>query len=349
MSATPRPPQVTLAGGVIMAGSVAVVVGAFDRVSKLHSLELRTQVQHELSPGWIKDAGVGVDQVLSMMHVMALVAAGCATAAAILGWYVLRGSRSARLAVSILAVPILVAGLDSASVFALLVAAAAAALWTPSARAWFRDASSLGSSTQGFRDASSLGSSTQGLSGDPIRTPSAQRPDGDAATPAAGTEPPSGPPAPSGVPLPPAPERARPGGVLTAALLTWIFSGLTLLGLGAALAYTLANPGDLWRTALDREPSLADQGVTQHYVVVAMCVLLGVLGLLCVAAMVVAVFVVRRAPWARVTLIVLAAIGAGFLLLATLGTGVAVVPLAAAGVTIALLARHDVARWFDPR
>lgn len=338
MSATPRPPQVTLAGGVIMAGSVAVVVGAFDRVSKLHSLELRTQVQHELSPGWIKDAGVGVDQVLSMMHVMALVAAGCATAAAILGWYVLRGSRSARLAVSILAVPILVAGLDSASVFALLVAAAAAALWTPSARAWFRDASSLGSSTQGLRDDPA-----------PVRTPSAQRPDDDAATPAAGTEPPSGPPAPSGVPLPSAPERARPGGVLTAALLTWIFSGLTLLGLGAALAYTLANPGDLWRTALDREPSLADQGLTQHYVVVAMCVLLGVLGLLCVAAMVVAVFVVRRAPWARVTLIVLAAIGAGFLLLATLGTGVAVVPLAAAGVTIALLARHDVARWFDPR
>ena len=74
---------------------------------------------------------------------------------------------------------------------------------------------------------------------------------------------------------------------------------------------------------------------------------LGALGLLCVAASVVAVFVVRRASWARVTLIVLTAIAAAFLLIGAIGTGVAVVPLGAAGLTIALLARHDTVRWFD--
>jgi hypothetical protein len=318
MSATPRPRQVTVAGWVIMAGCVAVVVAAFEQVSQLHSLDTRTSIQHDLTEGPFKGLGVSVDQILATMHVLALVAAACATAAAILGWQVLQRSRSARIALSILAVPLLVAGLGSAAFFAFLVAASVAMLWTPPAATWFRGESPSPGGSAAAPSAPAAAPAAEPHAAEPVR------------------------PAPSAALSP----GARPGGVLAAAILTWIFSGLTLVALVGSLVYVLANADSVWHTALQREPSLADQGATQQLLVVTMCVLVGVLGLLCVAAAVVAVFVVRRAPWARVTLIVLASIAAAGLALATLASGVSGVPLIGAVVTIALLARHDSVRWF---
>ena len=323
-----RPRQVTVAGWVIMAGCVAVVVGAFEQVARLHSLDTRTSIQHDLTDGPVKRLGVSVDQMLSAMHALALVAAACATAAAILGWQVLQRSRSARLVLSILAVPLLIAGLGSASLFAFLVAGAVAMLWTPAAAAWFRGDPLGTSSTPGFPRESPEGSSgSPDLSAAATSRAEAAEPVRPAATPA------------------PSPD-ARPGGVLAAAILTWVFAGLTLLALCGSLAYFVANTDDVWRTTLQREPSLADQGISEHVLLVVMSVMVAVLGLLCVAAAVVAVFVVRRAPWARVTLIVLASIAAAGLALATLASGVAGVPLVGAVVTIALLARQDAVRWF---
>ena len=66
-----------------------------------------------------------------------MVAAGCATAAAILGYQVLRRSRSARLALTLLAVPLFVTGLVTGGFTSSVVAASAVMLWFQPARDWF--------------------------------------------------------------------------------------------------------------------------------------------------------------------------------------------------------------------
>ena len=66
-----------------------------------------------------------------------MVTAGCATAAGILGYQVLRRSRSARAAVTVLAVPLFLAGMVTGGFITSVVAASAAILWLQPARSWF--------------------------------------------------------------------------------------------------------------------------------------------------------------------------------------------------------------------
>ena len=122
---TPRPRQVTLVGWLTMVGSVAVVALVFDRLAGLNSLETRQAVEKFLAEPPGSDLGVGVDGVLSVIRTLSMVAAGCATAAAILGYQVLRRSRSARLALTVLAVPLFVAGMVTGGFVSSLVAASA--------------------------------------------------------------------------------------------------------------------------------------------------------------------------------------------------------------------------------
>ena len=71
------------------------------------------------------------------MRVGLMVAAACAAATAVLGVYALQGSRSARLALSILAVPILLTAPLTGGLMAALVAAATMMLWSGPARDWY--------------------------------------------------------------------------------------------------------------------------------------------------------------------------------------------------------------------
>ena len=109
----------------------------FDRVAGLHTLETRESVEQFLAEPPGRDLGLGVDGVLSMMRTLAMVAGGCATAAAILGYHVLQRSRSARLALTILAVPLFVAGMVTGGFVSSLVAASAVMLWFQPSRDWF--------------------------------------------------------------------------------------------------------------------------------------------------------------------------------------------------------------------
>src|SRR6476619_7475050 len=153
-STPPRPRQVTLAAWLIMVGSALVVLMVFDRITGLHTLETRQSVQKFLSEPPGRDLGLGVEGVLSIIRTAAMVAAGCATAAAILGYQVLRRSRSARVALSVLALPLFLSGMVTGGFLSSVVAAAALMLWLPPSREWFRDGPSSRetSSTQGFRD-----------------------------------------------------------------------------------------------------------------------------------------------------------------------------------------------------
>ena len=69
-----------------------------------------------------------------------MVAAGCATAAGILGYQVLRRSKSARLALTVLAAPLFLTGMVTGGFVSSLVAASAVMLWLQPARDWFRTA-----------------------------------------------------------------------------------------------------------------------------------------------------------------------------------------------------------------
>ena len=66
-----------------------------------------------------------------------MIAAGCATAAVILGYQVLRRSRTARIGLTVLAVPLLFSGMVTGGFLSSIVVACALLLWLQPARDWF--------------------------------------------------------------------------------------------------------------------------------------------------------------------------------------------------------------------
>ena len=136
--AAPRPAQVTIAASLVMGGSVFLVLAAFEQIAGLRSMETREAVEEFVSDGFGQTLGLDVQGALSLIRVLTMITAGCATAAAILGYQVLRRSRSARLALSILAVPILVAGFGFSEgvYFAPVIVSAIAMMWVQPAKDW---------------------------------------------------------------------------------------------------------------------------------------------------------------------------------------------------------------------
>src|SRR4051794_1218861 len=108
-----RPPQVTIAGGIVIAGSFFVVLQMWDRITGLHSLETRTTLAAYLSDSRLGRDGVALAQLTTIARVSAMAAAAIATATLILGWQVTRRSRGARLVLSVLAAALLLAGIVS--------------------------------------------------------------------------------------------------------------------------------------------------------------------------------------------------------------------------------------------
>ena len=132
-----RPTQVTAAAWIIVIGSALLVLGAFQTVADLRSLETRDSIETVLADSPFRDSGIGVESVRSAIRVAAMVLGGCAAAAAILGYQLLRRDRTARLVLSVLAVPLVVAGLAADPILTAMVGAAIAMLWVHPARDWF--------------------------------------------------------------------------------------------------------------------------------------------------------------------------------------------------------------------
>ncbi|WP_166134504.1 hypothetical protein [Nocardioides ochotonae] len=136
-SSPSRPRQVTFAAWLIMGGSLFVLVSAFEQMAGVQSLDTRRAVQDFLAEPPADGLGVGVQDVLNTLRVMVLITGACATATLILGFQVLQRSRSARLALSVLAVPLFVCGLVVGGIMSSFVAAAVVMLWVQPARDWF--------------------------------------------------------------------------------------------------------------------------------------------------------------------------------------------------------------------
>lgn len=313
-----RPRQVTLAGWLIVVGSVLTVLSAFERMSGLHSLETQEAISDFLSQPPGDGLGLSVDGVQSLLRVLALVAGATAAAAAILGFQVLSRSRSARVALTVLALPLFVGGMAVFGFLAALVVIAVVMLWLQPAKDWFNGV-----------------------------TP-ARPADRSAAAPAApvrpagpaGVRPPAAPAAPAA--RPPA---ARPSSVTAACIVTWVACGLVLGVLGMTLLVLLAAPDLVFDEVRRQDPGFGRDGLSEAEVRQAAFVGGAVAGTWCLAAIGFAVATFNGYRWGWVALVISTVAAGAASALLMLGSLVMVVPMAAAAVTMGLLLRPESRAW----
>ncbi len=309
-----------------MIGSAVVVLSAFDRIAGLRSIESRESVLNFLSKPPGEDLGLSLDQVLDLIQLLTLIAGACATAAGILGFWVLKGSKQARLVLAVLAVPLLVTGLATGGFVSSLVAVSAVMLWLQPARNWFEG-----------RPAPT-----------PPEPPQVALPVGPAVEqPPAHTEPVAWP-APYGT-RSPAPRLARPPAVVWACVLTCVFCGIVVAALGVTVLVMLASPDALFEELHRQNPDLADQGLTDSEIRTASLITAGVILPWCMAAAGFAIQAFRRVPWGRRALLISGAVAGAVSLVGLFASPIMVLPLGAAVATVALLARPDVRAWYDAR
>ena len=366
-TAARRPGQVTAAALTIMLASTLVVVFAFEMVAGLRSLETRERLGELLADPYVRAAGFDLATMRAMLHVASLVSAGCAAAAAILGYRLLRRDRAARTALTLLAVPMTLAGVLSGGVLTLVVAAAVAVLWCQPARAWFAPGGHPG----GVRHPAFAGHPSQPPSTDtptrvaPAATPlPGARQTGSSGPPAAPS--PGAPPAHWARDLPPGPTEPppgafgqaarptgpavrRPGAVVAACVLTWTLSGLGVLLQLPTLWLVATDPQALLAELYRQRPELAEAGVSAELMTSAVYGVAGVLLGWCGLAMLLAVLTFRRTPWARTGLVASAALAAVLAgVAAMLSSGVMLIPLMGAALTVSLLMRPESRRWCSP-
>ncbi len=307
-SSTPvRPRQVTLAGWLIVVGSVLVVLAAYERMSGLHSLETQEAIADFLAKPPGDELGLSVDGAQSLLRVLALVAGAAAAASAILGYQVLTRSRSARVALTVLTVPLFVGGLAVFGFLASLVVVSIVMLWFQPAKDWFNGVTPA---------------------------PATARPEPPAVAPPD--------PAPA-VPGPPV--AVRPTPVTAACVVTWVTCGLALLVMAMTVLVLLAAPDLVFDEVRKQDPNFGSGDLTESDVRRAAFIGCSIAALWCVAAIGFAVAAFNGYRWGwRSLLISTFAAGMGASLL-MLGSLVMLVPLAAAAVTVGLLLRPESRAW----
>lgn len=366
--AAPRPRQVTLAGWLIILGSVFLVLTVWQQISGLHTVDTREAVERVVDEPPFESLGLDVETVLGWIRVLGMVSAACATATAILGWQVLQRSKSARLAATVLAVPLFLSGFGSGVFLSTAVAAAIVWLWLSPAREWFDGVwkpTEPERRTEPDRPSPPTELPAPQPTSQPTSQPAAEPtapqapatpppyPGWPAAAPAAGPTPfpvstaPVQPAPPSG--FEPAPAR-RPRAVLGAAVLTWVFSfvvaGAFLVGV-VALAQ---DPDRIMDQLNEQDPDLVrEAGLTVDLVRATLAVMGVIVAGWALTACVLAVFTVLGRNWARILLVVSASGAGGMLVLAAIAGAYLVVPAFACAATVGLLLRRDVSAWFRAR
>lgn len=331
----PRPSHTTMAAFMVIGGSVLVVITVAEQLSGLYSLETREAIATFLSQPPGSGLGLDVGGARSLLRVALMVVAGCAAAAAILGFHVLRRSHRARLGLTVLAVPLFLGGLATGGFLTSVVAAASMLLWIGPSGAWFRDEPPA-----------------QEKRPWPHEQPRQEQPE---PPPPADTPqhpfPPGPGPASSGPAtrpdLPPAqPWRRRPDSVVWACVLTWASCGLVLTVLGASLTLLLADSGLVLDELRRQNPELAAQaGLDRDELIRSTYLLMGVVAVWSLTAIALAVGVYRGSRGARTALVVSSAVAAVLCLLASVTSALMVVPVLSCVATVVLLSRPEARAW----
>ena len=366
---TQRPPQVTLASGIVMFASFIMLVSAWERITTLGSLESQQAIQDFLAEAPFSSLGLDVSGASEVLRLMCLVAAACACATGILGWFVRTPDRSARLGLSIFAVPVFVAGLPAGGLAGSFVAAGAAMLWVRPAREWFatgrwtppppapekaaRDKGASRRTSLGGRGGQSTPANTTptGSPSWPATPPPAARPFGEHRP----TEHAPVPGAAAGDAAPQNPwqhqqrPHDRPGAMVAAFVITVVTAGglLTLSLLWLAIA---GLSPEFMRSVLEQQqPDMFDEGMTFQQVRETVLAYASAFVVWCIVALVLAGFAMARRDWARRGLMIIAAFSAGGCLAFVTSTPLVVIPAAAAVATVVCLRRIEVRRWFSPQ
>ncbi len=370
---TQRPPQVTLASGIVMFSSVVVLLTVWERVSTLGTLETQEAIRDALGSGPLSPLGLDVNGATEILRISCMVAAACACATAILGWYVRKPDRTARLGLTVFAVPVLVTDLAAGGLAGPFVAAGAAMLWMQPGRGWFatgrwtppppapdKDTSTRARDAGGPTDPWGRPLPPPTSSAAPTSPPPASRPYG---------EPPQPSTSPYGQPhasaydqthahpqLPPPPPASwqqrqlldvRPGAMVAAFVITVVTAGglLSLSLLWLALAGL--SPDFLMSVIEQQQPQLIEDGLTLSQVRSTVVAISAAFIVWCVVALMLAGFAMARRAWARRGLMVSAAFSAGACFALVLNTPLVLIPAAAAVATVVCLRRVEVRRWFS--
>jgi len=340
-----RPGQVTLAGWMVMIGSAIVVLTCFDQVSGFQTVDRREAIAKFVSEPPGDGLGLDVDGAIVLLRVLAMVTAGLATTALILGWHILQRHRQSRLALTVVAVPLFFTGIVTGGFFSSLVAASALMLWSAPARDWFDGVvpapSRLpvrhpsGAVEPGTPEArSTLDSSTPA----PPRETPTPMPD----------QPPVGAPY-AGLAPPPPLVRSRPDSVLWACVLTWAFSGVTAVFLVASLVLVPLRRDELLADVHKQNPDIANSGVSDDLLLWMAGGLVFVMVLWALGAMTLGWLVWVGHDWARIALVCSAAV-AGVLSLITVFVLVITLPLMmACGVSLRMLLSPSAVNWCRSR
>jgi hypothetical protein len=241
----------------------------------------------------------------------------------VLGWHVLRRHRQSRVALSVVAMPLFLSGIATGGFFSSLVAASALMLWSRPARDWFDGVATAPASAPVSE----------------IVHPSGARHPGSKLPPYAGFGA-SAQPAST-----PAEDRGRPGRLVWACVLTWVFSSISVTAVAVSLVQMFAEGDAVIDRARAQNPDLETAGVSDQLLLAAAGVFLGVLITWALLAIVIAYFVWRGREWARIMLIISAALTAGLALFASILGPVTLPLLAAGGGVIWLLLTRQAAAW----
>ncbi|WP_310525955.1 hypothetical protein [Nocardioides sp.] len=323
-----RPRQTTMAGAMVMLAATFVVLSVADTVSRLRSIETREMIEKFLADPPGNGLGLSFETMIQLLHAIAVVAALSSVAAVALGWQVLQRSRQARVALSVLAVPIFVTGLVAGGFMSSLVAVATAMLWLSPSREWFAGLP--------IPEPVKVGRSRRDVD---VQTLSGQAAPGQLRPPLATNA------SAAGWSAAPADQTDRPAPVTVAVVLTVVFAGLVLVMTLVSLALLAAQPDLVLDEVRRQNPDLADQGVSDALLVNTAYVTGGLAVAWSALAVVLAVFLARRRVWAAQGLLICAAVTALFGVIATLASPVALIPAVAAIATVSCLRRPEVRAW----
>ena len=349
----PRPGQATLAGSLIIGGSVIVILSAWHQISTLHTLDGQERLQRMLGDSG-DNWGLTVDGLATTLRVLCLIGAGAAAASAILGFQVFQRANSARIVLTVLSPLLLVGGLATNQFLAPMVLAGIAMLWLQPTRDWYagRPWVQAYEERRAARLASMRSASPTVPKADPFATPVVPP----AATPGPVDVQTSVTGAPATVPFassapPPLPPRTsrpvRPAGLVTACVLAWVTSTVVVVGL-ALIALTVGRESDQLFADLKRQqPDLVESsGMTESGLVASMYVVLGGLLVWALIAIVLAGLTFIGQNWARITLVVSSSCAGVLALVMCLAAPPLVVLVLILAVSTWLLLRSDVAAWF---
>lgn len=344
----PRPGQATLAGGLIIGGSVFVVLAAWQRISTLHTLAVQEELQQVLTEPMTADLGLDADGLATAIRVLCLIGAGAATASAILGIQVFKRSASARIALTVLSPLLFVGGLATAGFLAPMVLAGIVLLWLQPTRDWYAGRPWVQRLEE--RQAARLAVIRSASRPTPPAAPTHPGPHnqlhqpghlpGPVAGPGFGVAPPARGPVVG----------ARPPALVAACAITCVVAVTVVLLVAGMVAYVSANSEQLFAEVMKDQPAWLDTSqVTERDLVAGIYVLLVGVTACALGAIVLAALAFVGQNWARIVLAIGAAGGAAVSLFLALGAWPLVILVAALAGTTSLLLRPEVARWYAGR